>query len=930
MEACSIRVAYIIVFCFLVSARFGFCAPHSEEGRALLKYTENERDKSISSLSNWGEMRMIGRALNLLLKENMLSSGTPSELKDPSTISEFAPDGSGGFEPCRKCLAKSRTVHNATPRKLLQARELISNQTHEHHKKKQSPPPVQSSASHLRPHWAIYALSTVGVLCIAAVATAIYVLFSRRKKDNTVMPWATGLSGQLKKAFVTGVPSLERTELEAACEGFINVIGTLPECTLYKGTLSSGVEIAVLSTSVKSTQQWSAQSEERFRNKISVLSKVNHKNFMNLLGYCTCEEPFTRMMVFEYAPCGSLFEHLHIREAEHLDWKTRLRIIMGVAYCLEHMIQLDPPPLLPTNLSSSSIYLTEDNAAKIADIEFWKDSNKQDASSQEIKISSSRGDDQESALVYKFGILLLEVISGRRPFSEDVRLMVLWASSYLDGKRPLSAMVDRTLVRSSSAAPEKDVAALCDVVRQCMRQPGIRMGEVARLIKIGLQGCKGERKKRLLAFSSACGYVQRVVCGNISGGNQSLRAKYKNVNLSHTMLDLKVRFGSVIWKNAFVDLGVGSWECSRLLPLPHFSFRICDPMATASSPAAFVQQDYHDEEDDEFQDDDDDLDDDDDGDDDQQEPSPSPSDGADEARLQSVLRRLTADEVPIRVHDVQIRGCCRTRRATVEAAIGSDLPRAATVRDLVRAAAKAGDRIRRLGAFDTVSITLDAAPPGIPGGAAVVVFVDVAEARGRSAGELGIFAHTGSRSCLVEGSVKLKNLFGYCETWDASGNLGLDQTMELSTGLAIPRIEAIPTPLVARMSFLSEDWLKSSLKEQMMGISVGLLSTMNHNLAYNLSWQSITDQALMSSSSIRGQLGHSLLSSIKYTYKVDQRDSSIRPTHGYAFLFSSQVGGLAPEKKDARYIRQVNYCRILRQFDHDIGKTGIQFNFSLP
>ncbi|KAF0889890.1 hypothetical protein E2562_033859 [Oryza meyeriana var. granulata] len=328
-------------------------------------------------------------------------------------------------------------------------------------------------------------------------------------------------------------------------------------------------------------------------------------------------------------------------------------------------------------------------------------------------------------------------------------------------------------------------------------------------------------------------------------------------------------------------------------------------MATAPSPAS-VQEDYHHVEDDEFEeeeDDDDDLDDEDDGDDDQ-EPSPTPSDGADEARLESVLRRLTAEEVRIRVHDVEIRGCSRTRRAAVEAAVGSDLARAATVRDLVRAAAAAGDRLRRLGAFDTVSITLDTAPPGTPGNAAVVVLVDVAEVRGRASGELGIFANKGTRSCSVEGSVKLKNLFGYCETWDASGDLGLDQTLELSTGVEIPRIGAIPTPLGARMSFLSEDWLKSSLKEHMMGVSVGLLSTMNHNLAYNLSWRTITDRALMSSNSIRGQLGHSLLSSIKYTYKVDQRDSSIRPTRGYAYLFSSQVGGLAPESKNARYVRQ--------------------------
>jgi len=39
---------------------------------------------------------------------------------------------------------------------------------------------------------------------------------------------------------------------------------------------------------------------------------------MNLLGYCTCDEPLTRMMVFEYAPCGSLFEHLHSECPPHL------------------------------------------------------------------------------------------------------------------------------------------------------------------------------------------------------------------------------------------------------------------------------------------------------------------------------------------------------------------------------------------------------------------------------------------------------------------------------------------------------------------------------------------------------------------------------------------------------------------------------------
>lgn len=45
--------------------------------------------------------------------------------------------------------------------------------------------------------------------------------------------------------------------------------------------------------------------------QIDTLSRVNHKNFVNLIGYCEEDEPFTRMMVFEYAPNGTLSEHLH-------------------------------------------------------------------------------------------------------------------------------------------------------------------------------------------------------------------------------------------------------------------------------------------------------------------------------------------------------------------------------------------------------------------------------------------------------------------------------------------------------------------------------------------------------------------------------------------------------------------------------------------
>jgi outer membrane protein insertion porin family len=100
------------------------------------------------------------------------------------------------------------------------------------------------------------------------------------------------------------------------------------------------------------------------------------------------------------------------------------------------------------------------------------------------------------------------------------------------------------------------------------------------------------------------------------------------------------------------------------------------------------------------------------------------------------------------------------------------------------------------------------------------------------------------------------NLFGYCESWDTSGALELDNIVELSAGVEMLRIGA---RLHARISFLSDNWLKASLKEHIMSVSVGLLSTMNHSFACNLIWRNLIDPARMSSNSIQEHLGHSLL-----------------------------------------------------------------------
>ncbi|GJT07118.1 inactive receptor-like serine/threonine-protein kinase [Tanacetum coccineum] len=68
---------------------------------------------------------------------------------------------------------------------------------------------------------------------------------------------------------------------------------------------SFGLYLAT-STAITSVKDWTKKLETKFRKKIEILLEVNHENFVNLIGYCEEQNPFTRMMVFEYAPNGKI------------------------------------------------------------------------------------------------------------------------------------------------------------------------------------------------------------------------------------------------------------------------------------------------------------------------------------------------------------------------------------------------------------------------------------------------------------------------------------------------------------------------------------------------------------------------------------------------------------------------------------------------
>lgn len=154
--------------------------------------------------------------------------------------------------------------------------------------------------------------------------------------------------------------------------------------------------------------------------------------------------------------------------------------------------------------------------------------------------------------------------------------------------------------------------------------------------------------------------------------------------------------------------------------------------------------------------------------------------------------------------------------------------------------------------------------------------------------------------------MKYKNLGGYAETLDATGCYGLDTTSELSAGVIYPRFKGLPASLSTRITLLTQDWQRySSYRERLSGFSVGLVGDNQHDVSYNLTWRDLKDPSRCASKSVRRQLGHSLLSAVKYTYKRDDRDSAFRPRRGVAFISTTQIAGLGPDSRLLRFARQV-------------------------
>ncbi|GLJ07397.1 hypothetical protein SUGI_0066070 [Cryptomeria japonica] len=206
-------------------------------------------------------------------------------------------------------------------------------------------------------------------------------------------------------------------DIKAATNNYSTLIGKGGFGSVFYGQLSgNNVAVKILSTD-------SSQGKQEFRNEITLLSRVHHKNLVNLIGYCRQD---TVALVYEFMECGTLADHLHgsMKQEKPLDWQTRINIALQTAQGLLYLHEGCIPSIVHRDIKCTNILLDNRMFAKIADFGLSKLlQNSQSHVTTEVKGTLGYLDPEyygtsslnEKSDVYSFGVVLLEIISGIPP-----------------------------------------------------------------------------------------------------------------------------------------------------------------------------------------------------------------------------------------------------------------------------------------------------------------------------------------------------------------------------------------------------------------------------------------------------------------------------------------------------------------------------------
>ena len=269
---------------------------------------------------------------------------------------------------------------------------------------------------------------------------------------------------------------LKFSQLIEATNGFsaASLIGCGGFGEVFKATLKDGSSVAI-----KKLIRLSCQGDREFMAEMETLGKIKHKNLVPLLGYCKVGEE--RLLVYEFMEYGSLEEMLHgrtkTRDRQILTWEERKKIARGAAKGLCFLHHNCIPHIIHRDMKSSNVLLDHEMEARVSDFGMARLISALDTHLSVSTLAgtpgyvppeyyqsfrcTARGD------VYSFGVILLEILTGKRPTDKedfgDTNLVGWVKMKVREGKQ--MEVIDPELLLVTKGTDEAEAEEVKEMVR---------------------------------------------------------------------------------------------------------------------------------------------------------------------------------------------------------------------------------------------------------------------------------------------------------------------------------------------------------------------------------------------------------------------------------------------------------------------------------
>ncbi|XP_078148800.1 uncharacterized protein LOC144544237 isoform X2 [Carex rostrata] len=258
---------------------------------------------------------------------------------------------------------------------------------------------------------------------------------------------------------------------------------------VYKGTLSDGKDVAV-----KQLKGGGGQGEREFQAEVEIISRVHHRHLVSLVGYCISEDH--RLLVYDFVSNGTLHYHLFAKGKPCMEWSTRVKVAAGSARGLAYLHEDCHPRIIHRDIKSSNILIDDNFEAQVADFGLARPAEN-DVTHVSTRVMgtfgylapeyASTGKLTERSDVFSFGVVLLELITGRKPVDGNRPLgeesLVEWARPHLTEALESGDFKELVDPRLGTNYIETEMFRMVETAAACIRHSASRRPKMSQVVR---------------------------------------------------------------------------------------------------------------------------------------------------------------------------------------------------------------------------------------------------------------------------------------------------------------------------------------------------------------------------------------------------------------------------------------------------------------